>query len=124
MFAEAHARMATAHVVVTNCQRAARGSAVPLHSTEHRVVWFCSPGVQEANWQNHAFIAAVPNSGIKYVRIHDLLNLVTVNATAHPLPARTRAAKPNASVGTFPAPVNSPTRARAPRGGASYHACR
>lgn len=41
--------------------------------------------IQEANWQNHAFISAVPNSGIKYVRIHNLLNLVTVSEDKHPL---------------------------------------
>jgi L-iduronidase len=43
--------------------------------------------LQEANWQNHAFIGSVPNAGIKVVRIHDLLNLLTVSSTAHPLPA-------------------------------------
>ena len=29
--------------------------------------------------QNHILIGAVPNGGIKYVRIHDLLYLITVN---------------------------------------------
>ena len=46
--------------------------------------------VQEASWQNHAFIRAVPNQGLKYVRIHALLNLVAINAghaVTHPLPA-------------------------------------
>jgi len=44
--------------------------------------------MQEANWQNHAFISAVPNRGLKYVRIHDLLNLVTVpGSIAHPIAA-------------------------------------
>ena len=43
--------------------------------------------LQEASWQNHAFIGAVPNGGIKVVRIHDLLNLLTVSSAAHPLPA-------------------------------------
>lgn len=44
----------------------------------------------KASWQNHAFIRSVPNRGIKYVRIHNLLNLITVPAAAaaapHPLP--------------------------------------
>ena len=46
--------------------------------------------VQEASWQNHAFIAAVPNQGLKYVRIHSMLNLVTIRtgaSAAHPIPA-------------------------------------
>ena len=45
--------------------------------------------MQEANWQNHAFIAAVPNRGLKYVRIHSMLNLITVapGAAAHPIAA-------------------------------------
>lgn len=49
---------------------------------------------QEASWQNHAFIAAVPNKGIKYVRIHNLLNMVFLAegrrdpaAIGHPLPS-------------------------------------
>ena len=45
--------------------------------------------LQEASWQQHAFIAAVPNRGLKYVRIHNLLNLITMNAgaaAAHPIP--------------------------------------
>jgi hypothetical protein len=48
--------------------------------------------MQEASWQNHAFISAVPNRGLKYVRIHDLLNLVTVTVpgglpVVHPIAA-------------------------------------
>jgi len=42
---------------------------------------------QEANWQNHAWIAAVPNKGIKNVRIHSLLNMITaIGEVNHPLP--------------------------------------
>ena len=54
------------------CPPDATSSALAMHNYS----------VQEANWQNHAFIAAVPNQGLKYVRIHDLLNLVTINADA------------------------------------------
>ena len=45
--------------------------------------------LQEASWQQHALIAAVPNRGLKYVRIHNLLNLITISAGAaatHPIP--------------------------------------
>ena len=44
--------------------------------------------VQEASWQNHAFIASVPNRGIKFVRIHSLLNMVVLKegaAHSHPV---------------------------------------
>jgi L-iduronidase len=40
--------------------------------------------MQEASWLNHAWISAVPNSGIKYVRVHDLLSLIEIAATAAP----------------------------------------
>jgi hypothetical protein len=44
--------------------------------------------MQEASWQNHAMAAAVPNRGIKYVRIHSLLNLVTINLNHTRQPGR------------------------------------
>lgn len=44
--------------------------------------------MQEASWQNHAFIAAVPNRGIRVVRIHNLLNMITVSSSAGDIEAR------------------------------------
>jgi hypothetical protein len=40
--------------------------------------------LQDASWLNHAWIAAVPNNGIKYVRVHDLVSLIEVPGTADP----------------------------------------
>lgn len=80
--------------------RVAAGPTLPLLHIWENTGW-CPPdsqssalamanySLQEASWQQHALIAAVPNRGLKYVRIHDLLNLITINAAAtvsHPIP--------------------------------------
>ena len=46
---------------------------------------------QEASWQNHAFMSAVPNFGLRYIRIHSLFNLLSVHTpnVTHPIPAST-----------------------------------
>jgi L-iduronidase len=61
------------------CPPDMEGSALAMHNYS----------MQEASWQNHALIRAVPNQGLRLVRIHSMLNLVTLNAghaVAHPLP--------------------------------------
>lgn len=44
--------------------------------------------LQEASWQNHALAAAVPNGGIRNMRIHNLLNLLTTPTDEHPIEPR------------------------------------
>ena len=45
--------------------------------------------MQPASWQSHAWLAAVPHRGLGLVRVHALLNLLTVvgeGAVRHPIP--------------------------------------
>ena len=82
--AAAHATRTTVVVDPTS-----PSGATPLHHIWENTGW-CPPDMdaspaftaayatQEASWQNHAWIAAVPNRGIKNVRIHSLLNMITV----------------------------------------------
>ena len=65
-----------------------------------RASGWCPPGnksaaaiaayaLEESSWQNHALVAAVPNRGIEFMRVHDLLYLLEVQhgATAANLSA-------------------------------------
>ena len=62
------------------------GSGLPFPHFWEATGW-CPPGnksadaiatyaLEESSWQNHALVRAVPNGGLKYVRVHDLLYLL------------------------------------------------